>query len=107
MDLHPHLPRLLEVHEVAFLMKCSQETVRRLIRRGELIGVRFGNQWRVDPVDLQAYIESQKVRIAAHERVIDQQFAAASSNVNVTVFGRTDLDVVATEGGKATVEHRR
>jgi excisionase family DNA binding protein len=76
-----HLPRLLEVHEVAYQLKCSQETVRRLFRSGKLTGVRLGNQWRVDPDDLHAFIEAQKVRIAAAERGLDQQFAAASARV--------------------------
>jgi excisionase family DNA binding protein len=60
-DPVPHPPRLLEVHEVAYQLKCSQETVRRFIRDRKLIAVRLGTQYRVDPLDLQAFIESQKV----------------------------------------------
>ena len=61
--LHPlqHEPRLLEVHEVAYQLKCSQETVRRLIRDGKLIAVGLTTRaWRVAPMDLQAFIAARK-----------------------------------------------
>ena len=58
--LHPH-PRLLEVHEVAYRLTSSQETVRRLIRERKLAAIRLGAQWRIDPVDLQAFIDAQRV----------------------------------------------
>jgi excisionase family DNA binding protein len=59
---HPgHLPRLLEVHEVAYLLKCSQETVLRRIREGKLTAVRFGvRAWRVTQADVDAFIEAHK-----------------------------------------------
>ncbi|NJO32720.1 MAG: helix-turn-helix domain-containing protein [Rhodospirillales bacterium] len=34
----------------------STKTVRRLVERGELIAIRIGGQWRVDPRDLAAYL---------------------------------------------------
>jgi excisionase family DNA binding protein len=74
----PHPTRLLEVHEVAYQLKCSQETVRRLIRERKLAAIRLGTQWRVDPPDLQAFIDAQRVQIAAVERAIDQQLGTAS-----------------------------
>lgn len=73
------LPRLLEVHEVAYQMKCSQETVLRLIRTRKLAAIRFGaRSWRVDPRDLQKFIDANRVasleeRIARDERALDQQ----------------------------------
>jgi excisionase family DNA binding protein len=58
--LHP--PRLLEVHEVAYQLKSSQETVLRLIRKKKIAAIRLGNRsWRVDPIDLQAFIDAQRV----------------------------------------------
>ncbi len=77
----PHLPRLLEVHEVAFQLRCSQETVLRLIRKRKLAAVRLGMRaWRVDPADLKTWIDAQRVRvqIASAERAIDRRFAAAA-----------------------------
>jgi len=83
------------VHEVAYQLRCSQETVRRLIRHHKLIGVRIGNQWRVDPEDLHAFIEAQKVRIAAEERAIDQQFTAAAARADEFRSERTDTPAKA------------
>ena len=37
------------VREVAHLLNCSQETVRRLLRTGKVPGVRVGRDWRADP----------------------------------------------------------
>jgi len=55
-------PRLLEVHEVAYLLKCSQETVRRLIREQTLAATRpFGRSLRVDPQDLHAFLTARRV----------------------------------------------
>jgi len=57
---HPPMQRLLEVHEVAYYLKCSQETVRRLIREGKLTAIRLGTQWRVDPLDLKAFMDAHR-----------------------------------------------
>jgi excisionase family DNA binding protein len=55
---HPaHLPRLLEVHEVAYQLKRSQEFVRRLIRTHQLAALRIGAHWCVDVRDLEAYLD--------------------------------------------------
>jgi len=63
----PHPPRLLEVHEVAFVLKCSQETVFRLIRGGKLPAIRLGTRnVRVHPHDLQALIDAQRVNGNGH-----------------------------------------
>jgi excisionase family DNA binding protein len=58
------LPHLLEVHEVAYQLKCSQEFVRRLIREGRLAAVPLlaGQvkcpRYRIDTRDLAAYLET-------------------------------------------------
>jgi excisionase family DNA binding protein len=54
------LPHLLEVSHVAHRLSSSQEYVRRLIRDGKLAAIRLGTRWRVDPLDLQAFIERQR-----------------------------------------------
>jgi excisionase family DNA binding protein len=56
----PHLPRLLEVSQVALRLGFSPEYVRRLIRNGDLAAIRFGIRWRVDPADVQAFIQKQR-----------------------------------------------
>jgi excisionase family DNA binding protein len=72
-----HLPRLLETYEVAYLLKCSPETVRRLIREGKLTASRpFGRSLRVDPRDLDAFITARRIAalqqaVATHEAALD------------------------------------
>jgi excisionase family DNA binding protein len=76
MPLDPHLapvPRLLEVSHVAHRLSASQEYVRRLIREHKLPAIRLGTRWRVDPHDLEAFIDAQRVAIAKLERTIDHQ----------------------------------
>jgi len=75
----PHDPlhhlRTVEVHTVAFLLTCSQETVRRLIRQGKLPAIALGDRsLRVKLVDVEAFMEAQKLRSADRERAIDQAF---------------------------------
>jgi excisionase family DNA binding protein len=58
----PPLTRLLEVYEVAYQLKSSQEHVRRLIRDGKLHAIRLGTRsWRIDPADLQTFLDRQRV----------------------------------------------
>jgi excisionase family DNA binding protein len=52
----PTMP-LMEVDRVAYRMSVSPEFVRRLLRSGKLVGIRVGRMWRVDPREVQAYIE--------------------------------------------------
>lgn len=55
----PTMP-LLEVDRVAILLSMSPEFVRRLLRAGTLVGIRFGNRWRIDPREVKAYIDRQR-----------------------------------------------
>lgn len=55
------VPHLLEVSHVAHRLSSSQEFVRKLIRDGKLAAIRLGTRWRVDPADLQAFIDAQRV----------------------------------------------
>jgi excisionase family DNA binding protein len=57
-DAHPD--RLLEVHEVAYKLRCSHETVLRRIRAKQLHAIRFGGHWRIDPLDLKAFIDANR-----------------------------------------------
>jgi excisionase family DNA binding protein len=47
---------LLKLSRVAKLLDMSTKTVRRLVERRELVAIRIGGQWRVDPRDLAAYL---------------------------------------------------
>lgn len=91
----PHVPRLLEVHEVAYYLRCSQEQVRRLIRAKTLIGVRLGTRWRVDPLDLKAFIDARReradldARIAHGEHTIDRSLEEAGTHLRRMPSSRT------------------
>lgn len=56
---------LLKANQVAKVLSSTPRHVVRLITAGKLRGVRLGlgnsrQEWRVDPMDLAAYIEAQK-----------------------------------------------
>lgn len=53
--------RLLEVSHVAHRLGVGMEYVRKLLRDRKLRGIRFGRRWRVDALDLQAFIEVHRV----------------------------------------------
>lgn len=48
--------RLLTVREVADVMRVSTMTVYRLIRSGDLHGVRVGRSWRLRGAEIDAYL---------------------------------------------------
>lgn len=52
---------LLEVAHVAHRLRSSQEYVRELIRSRKLAAIRFGRRYRIDPLDLQAFIDAHRV----------------------------------------------
>jgi len=54
------MKKLLRLCEVAELMACSTRTIYRLVSSGELLALQVSQSWRVDPSDLQSYIDRQK-----------------------------------------------
>jgi len=58
---------LLTIQESADLMKVSESTVRRLIRSGRLPAYKVGErgQVRVKAIDLEQYVDSQRVPIVS------------------------------------------
>jgi excisionase family DNA binding protein len=56
--------KLLTLSDVADLLNVSMSQAYALVRNGELQGLHVGgrNQWRVDPDDLDAYIDQAKQR---------------------------------------------
>jgi excisionase family DNA binding protein len=55
------MERLLTTEEVAELLRIEPVTVRRLIMRGELIAYRIAGEFRFTSVDVEKFIESQRV----------------------------------------------
>jgi len=59
--------RWLKVSAVARQFKCSSKKVRRLIKSGQLEGVRFGAEWRVDHQSLDDYVRRESIRFGVPE----------------------------------------
>lgn len=53
-------PALIRLEETARRLGVSMTTVRRLIEAGELPAVRVGRVYRMDPRDLDAFIQAHK-----------------------------------------------
>jgi putative molybdopterin biosynthesis protein len=45
------------VEEVASILKISEQTVRNLIKRGELKAIRVGGQFRITQEELNRYLQ--------------------------------------------------
>jgi excisionase family DNA binding protein len=60
---------LLTVQEVADMMKVSEKTVRRLIKRGNLAAYKIGarGQLRVNERDLERYLDARRVKVEETE----------------------------------------
>jgi len=56
--------RLLEVAHVAHRLSSSVGFVRQLIHTHKLPAIRLGRRFLVDPVDLQRFIDAQRVKPA-------------------------------------------
>lgn len=74
--------RLLEVAHVAHRLSVSPWLVRQFIHKLELPAIRVGARWRVDPQDLQAFIDARRIaalsqRIAAREAALDHELVIA------------------------------
>jgi excisionase family DNA binding protein len=68
---------LLTIAETGTRLNLNERTVRRLIARGDLPAVRLGNSIRVDPDDLEAWLE---------ERLISREGSAIEAAVDVRLY---------------------
>ena len=57
-DIRP----LLTPADAARILNATEQHIGNLLRSRRLIGVKIGKEWRIDPADLQAYIERNKKR---------------------------------------------
>jgi len=78
--------KLLEVSHVAHRLSASPGFVRQLIRTHQLPAIRIGTRWRVDPQDLQAFINAR--RVAALQQVIQTQETALDVELGRLPRGR-------------------
>lgn len=73
----PPRPRpLLEVAHVARRLSTSEETVRRWLRERRLPAIRVCNRWRIDPSDLDAYLDAHRTPVTERTRERDGQDCA-------------------------------
>jgi len=54
------LPQTFTVQEVAKHLKVTEITIYRLLKKGEIVGYKVGDSWRIDEKDLKSYIKKQK-----------------------------------------------
>jgi excisionase family DNA binding protein len=66
-------PRFLTLADVAEILNVTSRQVYALVRAGDLRGIQIGgrNQWRVEAVELEDYIQRQYAR--TDEAVADQE----------------------------------
>jgi excisionase family DNA binding protein len=57
-------PHLLDVEHVAHRLSMGEEYVRQLLRNRRMVAVRVGRRWRVDPADLEAFIDAHRVTLS-------------------------------------------
>jgi excisionase family DNA binding protein len=61
LQMETYMPHsLLTLEEAARRLNVSVSTVRRMIKDRELIATKLRGDWRVDPVDLEAFIQQGK-----------------------------------------------
>ena len=54
------LAQIFTVQEVVKRLKVTEITIYRLLKKGEIVGYKVGDSWRIDEKDLKAYIKKQK-----------------------------------------------
>jgi excisionase family DNA binding protein len=68
---HEHLLKkgdLLTVEEAAEILRVTPKTIREWIRKGDLVGLKFGKQWRIRRLDLNSFAE-QAVTAAQRQKL--------------------------------------
>ena len=52
------VPLFLKTTDLCNLLELSEPTIIRMLNSGQLKGVRFGNQWRINKTDLMEYCKA-------------------------------------------------
>lgn len=50
----------LRVEEIARLLDLKEESIRIYLRKGQLVGYKFGSDWRVKKSDLDDWVEKKR-----------------------------------------------
>ena len=60
-EIFPTMQRpLLTTEQVAKILNADERNVQLWLRSGELVGIKVGREWRVDPADLEEYIQRRR-----------------------------------------------
>jgi len=54
------MEKLLTLREVSEKLQISENTLYKLARKGEIPGIKIGNQWRFKVQDIEKWLEEQK-----------------------------------------------
>jgi excisionase family DNA binding protein len=57
------MDNLFSINTAAARLECHPETLRRIIRRGEMAAVKVGRTWRVRESDLTAFLDKNTVPV--------------------------------------------
>lgn len=63
---------MMDITQVAEALAVSETTVRRLLRAGEIPVVMVGRQYRIQPDDLQLYIQSHTQTYSVRKKTDDR-----------------------------------
>ncbi len=80
-----------KVREAAMILRCSQTTLRRELKRGAITGVRIGNEWRI-PAD-QFSALARAARSANGTSAIVIEATATQHTVRLSLLGRSQIYV--------------
>ncbi|MCD6143596.1 helix-turn-helix domain-containing protein [Thermococcus sp.] len=56
------MEKLLTLREVSEKLQISENTLYKLARKGEIPGIKIGNQWRFKVQDIEKWLEEQKMK---------------------------------------------
>ena len=52
--------RLLTISDIAERLQVSTKTIRRWIKKGDLIAHQLGSQWRISKVDMELFLRTRR-----------------------------------------------
>ena len=56
---NPKVEPLLTIPEVAEICRVNEKTIRRWIQASDLVAIKLGAQWRIDPQDLRHFLRKR------------------------------------------------
>jgi excisionase family DNA binding protein len=92
--------------EVAQILKLRVQTVYDYIRQGKLAAARFGNRWRIAPVDFDAFVAGQRASAPLYLQglVTTGERSAAQGGREATAEPRVLADLVIFPPGTTPTE---